>query len=327
METIKIYLDNLFSNLPQSPQLLQAKDALREMMEDKLEQLIADGHTQNEALGQVICEFGNIDELLSEIGVEKQSPQQLQRQDSDLRVVEDSQVQQFVNSCILRGKLVGIGVALCILSPVVMILGAGLAEAGKIPVSEDFAGMIGLLVLLPMIAIGVALFIFSSMKEQKFDYLKRPFVLENSSKYRIERLKDEFAPKKFAAIAAGVGLCILSPVGVIVAGVLESDVIAVMCVALLLVLVAISVYLFIYVGTIDEGYNQLLKIGEHIPMPIQKSKIAQATGAVVWPVATIAFFVWGLVYDGFWICWIVWPIGGLIVGMVSSLCTLFEAKS
>ena len=60
MEAIREYLSNMFMNLPETPQVLRAKAELMEMMEDKYEELIAEGMSEKEAVGTVISEFGNL---------------------------------------------------------------------------------------------------------------------------------------------------------------------------------------------------------------------------------------------------------------------------
>lgn len=72
MHTIKQYLDNLFLGLPETPQVLRAKAELLEMMEDKYEELLADGKSEQEAVGIVISEFGSLEELADELGIEGQ---------------------------------------------------------------------------------------------------------------------------------------------------------------------------------------------------------------------------------------------------------------
>lgn len=59
MDAIKNYLETMFLNLPNTPEVQKAKYELGQMMEDKYRELIADGKTENEAIGTVIAEFGN----------------------------------------------------------------------------------------------------------------------------------------------------------------------------------------------------------------------------------------------------------------------------
>ena len=70
MEAIREYLNNLFISLPETPEVLRAKAELLEMMEDKYEELIQEGKTEKEAIGTVISEFGNLEELAEELGID-----------------------------------------------------------------------------------------------------------------------------------------------------------------------------------------------------------------------------------------------------------------
>ena len=73
MEAIREYLHNMFLNLPETPQVLRAKAELMEMMEDKYEELMQEGMSEKEAVGTVISEFGNLDELAEELGIARRS--------------------------------------------------------------------------------------------------------------------------------------------------------------------------------------------------------------------------------------------------------------
>lgn len=69
METIKNYLENMFIGLPMTNEVQRAKEDLLGMMEDKYNELIQSGKSKNEAIGIVITEFGNLDELLEELNL------------------------------------------------------------------------------------------------------------------------------------------------------------------------------------------------------------------------------------------------------------------
>ena len=63
----------MFANLPATAEVLKAKDELWGMMEDKYNELISEGKSENEAVGTVISEFGNLDELAETLGLNRQS--------------------------------------------------------------------------------------------------------------------------------------------------------------------------------------------------------------------------------------------------------------
>ncbi len=69
MDIINAYLETMFSPYPQTPRLLEAKEDLRGMMEDAYNEAIAAGYSNNEAVGKVITEFGNLDELAPVLGI------------------------------------------------------------------------------------------------------------------------------------------------------------------------------------------------------------------------------------------------------------------
>ena len=69
MDTIKTYLENMFAGLPGTPDVMKAKNELFQMMEDKYNELIEEGISDNEAVGRVISEFGNLEEISEELGI------------------------------------------------------------------------------------------------------------------------------------------------------------------------------------------------------------------------------------------------------------------
>ena len=54
METIKIYLENMFKTLPNTAELRKLKGEILGNMEEKYQELKAEGKTENEAIGIVI---------------------------------------------------------------------------------------------------------------------------------------------------------------------------------------------------------------------------------------------------------------------------------
>ena len=73
METIKNYLDALFLKLPDTYEVRNAKKDLLALSEDKYEQLMNEGMAEHEAVGRVISDFGSLDEIAADLGLEKMS--------------------------------------------------------------------------------------------------------------------------------------------------------------------------------------------------------------------------------------------------------------
>ncbi|MBR4528793.1 MAG: hypothetical protein IKO80_00795 [Lachnospiraceae bacterium] len=69
METLRNYLETMFQRYPQTAEAEKAKAELWQMMEDKYNELLADGKKETEAVGIVISEFGDPEEVAESLGL------------------------------------------------------------------------------------------------------------------------------------------------------------------------------------------------------------------------------------------------------------------
>ncbi len=69
METLRNYLDQMFARYPETPEALKAKAELWQMMEDKYNELTSGGAKESEAVGTVIAEFGDLEEVADSLGI------------------------------------------------------------------------------------------------------------------------------------------------------------------------------------------------------------------------------------------------------------------
>ena len=69
MNTIKTYLDNVFSAFPKTDRVLALKRDMLAGMEEKYLTLRQQGSNEHEAVGIVIANFGSIGEISSELGI------------------------------------------------------------------------------------------------------------------------------------------------------------------------------------------------------------------------------------------------------------------
>ena len=130
METIFNYLENMFLQLPKTPEVLRAKQELGNMMEDKFQELIAEGRKENEAVGIVISEFGNLEELAEELGISQVVNHQNVERDTS-RYVDREEAEAFIEMSRRTSIWVSFGVMLCILSPCALIYIGTLQDYSK----------------------------------------------------------------------------------------------------------------------------------------------------------------------------------------------------
>ena len=113
----------------------------------------------------------------------------------------------FLRSGAVYGKQIALGVVLCMLAPAFLILFAGLAVTGA--VSEVLAYSVGIAAMLLMVSAAVAVFILSSAKMKRFQYLKTDdFALMYDVPDRIKETRAAFEKEYLSKTVIGVVCCV-----------------------------------------------------------------------------------------------------------------------
>lgn len=325
VETIKNYLDNIFASLPKNAETMKLKKELLYNMEDKYNELKKSGKTENEAIGIVITEFGNIDELIEEFGIDTT------KEVNNIRTISMEEAERFMVDKEKYGNMIAIGVFLCILAPAILIFIEQLVtnNISGIRIYEGIFNTISVVPLLLLVATAVGLFIYSGAKLEKYKYLEGDFSIPYHIKNRVQQKKEEFSSTFTMNIIIGVILCVLSPVSLIILSSIKGneDKLSGYGVVILLVMVAIAVFMFIRVGNINSSYSILLQIEEYSKKSKENNRVIGAVAAVVWPLATAIFLIWGLVFGAWRICWIVFPITGVLFGAFSGAYTIMNGEN
>lgn len=321
METIRMYLDNMFSGLPKTAQMSEIKNNILSNMEDKYNELKAAGKSENEAIGIVISEFGNIDELINELGIRKEEAGE------NRRVITREETDAYLSVKRTMGVQISFGVLLCILAPASFLLLNKLFRDGLIwsSLPERAGTMLGLIPLFLLVTVAVAVFIYSGMKFEKFQYIEDGVDLPASVEADIQRKYDAYNRQFYFNIILGTCLLIISPISLFVVSFMENGS-STYGVVILLCIVAIAVPIFIYTGSIRESYCRLLKIGDYSEKKTFENKVIGAVASIVWPLAVIIFLISGFAYQLWSKAWIVFPITGLLFGMFSGAYSIITGN-
>ncbi len=314
METIQNYLDNLFASLPKTKEILHIKQDLFISMEEKYHELKDSGKSENEAIGIVISEFGNIDELIEEMGIKIEDQ-------PHIPTLSKEETEGFLSTKRKSGKWVGLGVFLCILAPAILILMFSLTENNILP---NIAETVGLIILFLLIASAIGLFIYADNRIAPYKHLeKKNFQLSNQLRAEIQQQKKNFLSTFTISLILGVGLLILSPLTVIIANAIGGSLVT-YGVVVLLILVAMAIFILIYSGTIKESFDILLQEEEFSEEKRKINRVIGAVATVVWPLAVCIFLVSGLVFHKWHINWIVFPITGILFGMFCGVYNILK---
>ena len=249
-------------------------------------------------------------------------------EEEGLRHVSPEEAGEYLSLIETYAPRVAAAVAACILSPVPLILLGGIAEYGESFLSEDMAGGIGVALLLLAIACAVGIFVSFSMKEESYEFLeKEAIVTEYGVAGLAETRKNHFSDIYKNSVVAGVTLCILSVVPILLAAAFgASDLVFVYLCALLLVFIACGVALFVWSGMIHESYQKLLEEGDYTRSKKSENKKNASLSGIYWCIVT-AIYLGSSFLTGRWDkTWIIWPVAGVLFAAVISLANIIRRK-
>lgn len=322
METIETYIENMFSTLPHTEEINRLKDELLSNMEEKYLELKNEGKSENEAIGIVISEFGNIDELLNELDMEipKEGAENALSKETVLQYLEDKKKTSFI---------ISIGVSLCIIGGALLILINQLIESEIIfkGFPERVTDVVPLVPLFILILPAIALFIYSGQVMEKYNAIEKgDFSITLDTKLYLEnKLKDNHSKFTIYTII-GVSLCIASPFCIFIGSAI-SDAASVYGTAILLCFITLAVYIFINSSTLQDPYKKLLRLGEYDIVQRKNNKVIGAVAAVVWPVAICIFLLLGFIFDLWHISWVVFPVTGILFGAFAAFYNATHSES
>lgn len=233
---------------------------------------------------------------------------------SEARVVSLEEADRFMS---LTGKLAGVlaaAVSLCVLSPIPLLLLGGLQQGGVLKITEDMAGGLGVVILLVFVALGVAAMIFCGMSLSKYEYLEKEEILPQYGVQGAARKKKEaFARRYTLCITAGVVLCILGVIPIIVApGLGASEAGLSYSVCALLGIIAVAVFLFVWAGGVQGSYDKLLQEGDFaVEKKRTRKKLSPFVG-IYWCTVVMVFLGICLATDNWELAGIIWPVAALL---------------
>lgn len=243
----------------------------------------------------------------------------------DIRRVSLEEAVDFLKISKENSTWVSLGVFLCIASPIVLLILAGLAENKMFGISGNMVVVIGVPTLLIFVAIAVYIFINCANKIKDYEFLQKE---EIETAYGVDGLvrdkKNNHAPIYKQTIATGVVMCILSSVPLLISvGITEKIYIINTMVAILLLIVAIAVNMMVRVGIVNESYEKLLQEGDYT---VENKKIFPLTSnisSIYWGVALAIYLAWSLYTMNWQITWVLWPVAGVLYAVVINITKIF----
>jgi hypothetical protein len=230
-----------------------------------------------------------------------------------VRSVSMEEASSFLEHNERAASRISTGVMMCILSPVLLIVIGGLAEAGFIRLGEAAASAFGTTVLIIIVAIAVALFVREGMRGKPYEYLDNTAIdTEYGVSGMVRERRDGYAEKHTRLLILGIMMCIIGAVPMLIMEMTKysnnTDLLPVIGVAAMLIIVATGVKLIVLTCIRQGGYDRLLEEGDYTRL----NKKAGKYDGIYWAIATAVYLGWSFITMRWEITWIVWPVAGVL---------------
>ncbi len=308
MDTIRSYIDNMFLGYPQNENTIRAKEELFSMMEDKYYELKESGKSENEAVGIVISEFGNLEEVSEALGFEPETEEH--------RTISLEETR----NCLLDVKQywpkVVLGIAIIISSASILMFMLGGYALNVFGLNEEQSTLLALLFILVFVAIGVYLIVSNYMQLSAYKFLdEEVFHLDYQSKQEINHVKAEADPKFKKALSLSVVMYILSVVpmfaSLIIFGEMNEGPLLI-SLGILILIVSFSTYNLLMPYGVYNATNKLL--GETAQVNPKLERIS----TIYWTIVIALYLGYSFITMNWGYSWIIWPVAGVLYAAVEA---------
>lgn len=274
--------------------------------------------------------FGVSTDFLLKDELEEETPcAAAQDDDTPLRRVSLTQASAYLALRKAAAPKIAIATALCITSPVTLILLAGMSEVQRFHISENAAAGIGLCVLLGLVALAVSIFLRTSTEAKEYRFLKEePFETEYGVEGMVRQRQQEYKDTHTRLVTVGVVLCVLAAVPLFAAMCINgSDLLYIAAVCALLVLVAIGCLALVTAGVYQGAMEQLLEEGDYTRPQKKHHKLMGTVTMIYWLTATAVFLLYTYGPHGNGqprYSWIIWAVVGVLYAAVMGIVRIIS---
>lgn len=266
--------------------------------------------------------FGVSTDFLLKDELEEETPcAAAQDDDTPLRRVSLTQASAYLALRKAAAPKIAVATALCITSPVTLILLAGMSEVQRFHITENAASGIGLCVLLALVALAVSIFLRTGAEAKEYRFLEEePFETEYGVEGMVRQRQREYKDTHTRLVTVGVVLCVLAAVPLFAAMCINgSDLLYIAAVCALLVLVAIGCLALVTAGVYQGAMEQLLEEGDYTRPQKKHHKLMGTVTMIYWLTATAVFLLYTYGPHGNGqprYSWIIWAVAGVLYAAV-----------
>jgi len=216
----------------------------------------------------------------------------------------------------------------------VAIILLGVATGLFIETNGVFGGQseyILVIVVIIAAAIAVGMFIYGVTSFSEHSELDEDFLIKQETYQIVQKESHQLRKDYQRNLIIGIVTIILAPIYIFVAESFSFLGIERNSVSICLMMIAFGVFILIFNGITSNAYDTILKkaksVSEYYATPNtvkspeyhQKRQAAEKMRTLIWAIVVASFLIWGFIFDGWGIAWIVYPIAGLLTNPILSM--------
>ena len=325
METIRNYLESMFRGLPQTEKIMRAKSELLQMMEDKYTELIRSGKTENEAVGEVIQNFGNLDDLADDLGIQDVLHQS-KYSEVNRRKIPFEDITEYLAAKRKAILIRAAGIFLCIICVCFPILTKAF----------DLPKVLGPVFMFISIGLGVMCITLGNSTLDEWRYINKvPCTIDAVSIDYLKNKIRDFTPTYSVLSSVGVLLCILCFVPCIVFGEIGGSSMGEIGASFLFIFVGAGVFMMVYAKSMKRAYHRLLNINDNVDFEEETNTnsienipntTVRVLMSVYWSVITCIYLSISFLTFKWHMTWLIWPIAAAVNSIIKAIYSIDDSK-
>lgn len=225
---------------------------------------------------------------------------------------------------------IAIAAFMCVLAVVPLLFLGAACEYGVLPIGENQAGGLGMLILLAVVAAAVSIFIHTGLKNAPYNFLdSEDFEAEYGVEGMVQERQREYRAEYERRLILGVALLVLAPCTLFL-GIMKTETngfLAVLALCAMFVIVGLGLLLIIPACVRWASMEKLLKSGEYTKAEKKKSKVKETVASVYWLTATALYLALSFLTENWEKTWIVWAVAGVLYAVVVAVTNLILSRN
>ena len=247
-------------------------------------------------------------------------------EESVLRRVTMAQAADYLARRKAAAPKIAVATALCIISPVTLILLAGMSEVQRFHISENAAAGIGLCVLLVLVAVAVSILLRAAADVRDYRFLgEEPFETEYGVTGMVRQRQREYKDTHTRSVTVGVVLCVLAAAPLFAAVCIDGSGLLYVGAVGALVLAGVGCLFLVNAGVYSGAMERLLEEGDYTRGQKKHNKVLSTVTTIYWPAATAVFLIYTYGPSGNGqprYSWVIWAVAGVLYAAVMGVVRL-----